>query len=36
MTFGVLALVLAIVTLAACWIPATRAASVPPAGAMRG
>ena len=36
MTFGALALVLATVTLAACWIPAARAASVPPAGAMRG
>ena len=34
-TFAGLALVLALVTLAACWIPAARAASVPPAGAMR-
>ncbi len=35
MTFGVLALILAAVTLAACWIPAARAARVPPAQAMR-
>jgi predicted permease len=34
-TFGGLALLLATVTLAACWIPAARAAGVPPAGAMR-
>jgi putative ABC transport system permease protein len=35
-TFAGLALILATVTLVACWIPAARAASVPPAGAMRG
>jgi putative ABC transport system permease protein len=35
MTFGVLAMVLATVTLAACWIPAIRGARVPPADALR-